>query len=90
MQPICVAEKNKIDFSLQEVVERCERELTAEEKKRSWTRDRGRYRPTGRLKIVLAEYEPQGARKSWSDGKVQKLDEKLTENVEGFIICAQG
>ncbi|ACB74345.1 hypothetical protein Oter_1057 [Opitutus terrae PB90-1] len=90
VQPIFVATKTKIDFSVQEVVERYERELTAEEKKQSWTWDRWRYRPTGRLKIVLAEYEPQGARKSWSDGKVQKLDEKLTEIVEGFIICAQG
>lgn len=90
VQPVYAATKTKIEFFLQEVVERYEREFTDEEKKQSWMWDRWRYRPTARLKIGLAEYEPQGARKSWSDGKFQKLDEKLTEIVEGFIVCAQG
>lgn len=80
----------KLDFSLREAVERYERELTAEEKARSWVWDKWRYRATGRLKIALGEYHPQGSRKSWSDGKIQKLDDQISEVVEGFVICAQG
>lgn len=80
----------KLDFSLREAVERYERELTTEEKARSWVWDKWRYRATGRLKIALGEYHPQGSRKSWSDGKIQKLGDQISEVVEGFVICAQG
>jgi hypothetical protein len=36
-------------------------------------------------------YHPiKGAAQSWGDGKNQKLDGKLDDIVEGFLVCAQG
>ena len=90
LQLVYRATGTKIDFSLREIVERYARELTAEEKTQSWIWDKWRYRATGRLKIALAEYHPEGSRKTWSDGKIQKLDEQISDVVEGFVICAQG
>ena len=90
LQLIFSATKTELEFSMQETFERYERELTAAEKGRGYVYDKWRYRPTGLLRVVLAEYHPPGARKSWGDGKNQKLETKLADIVEGFVFCAQG
>lgn len=72
----------RIAFSLREVVERYEREITAEERAQPWIWDRWRYRATGRLRVSLSEYYPEGGRKSWGDGKTQKLEDQVSEIVQ--------
>lgn len=78
-----------VGWSLREVIERREREREADEVGNDWIWDRWRYSATGRLRIALSEFEPQGARKSWADGNIQKLDEELDSVVEGFLVCAR-
>gem|GEM_PF-5041982 len=90
VQLIYSATKTEIEFSMQETFERYQRELTAAEKERDYVYDQWRYRPTGLLRVVLAEYHPAGARKSWGDGKNQKLENKIGDMAEGFVICAVG
>jgi hypothetical protein len=82
----------ELSFLLKEEVERYERELTPEEKSKSisYIWDRWRHRPTGRLRLLLNEYHPQGCQKSWGEGKNTKLEDKLTDAASGFVFCAQG
>ena len=82
----------ELSFLLKEEVERYERELTPEEKTKSisYIWDRWRHRPTGRLRLLLNEYHPEGCQKSWGEGKNTKLEDKLTDAASGFVFCAQG
>lgn len=89
LQLIYAPTKTEVRFSVQERVDRYQRELTAADKERSYIFDHWRYRPTGLLRVVLAEYHPEGGRKSWGDGKNQKLESKLADIAEGFVVCAQ-
>lgn len=84
------ATNTRVDWFIQEVVERYERELTPEEKERTWIYDQWRYSGTGRLRIVIAEFHPEGVSKSWGDGKNIKLETKLDDAAEGFLVCANG
>ncbi len=77
-----------VGFSIQEPTERHERPLTAEDKDRSYIWDRWRYHATQRLKVTLDTYL-NGIRKTWLDGKTHKIEDLLTEIVEGFVIYAQ-
>jgi hypothetical protein len=79
-----------LDASLREPVERYGRELTAEDKQRSYVWDRWKYRPTGRFRFALNEYYPVGTQKTWVDGKHWRLEDLLPEIVEGCIVCARG
>jgi hypothetical protein len=88
---VFAATKTEVDWYVQELQERYQRELKPEEKDRSWIWDQWRYRPLGRLRIAIAEYHPiKGAAQSWGDGKNQKLDGKLDEIAEGFVVFTQG
>ncbi len=82
----------ELSFLIKEEVERYERELKPEEKNKDpyfiW--DRWRYRPTGRLRLLITEYHPEGVQKSWGDGKNTRLEDKLPDAAPGFVICAQG
>jgi len=81
-----------VDFFIKENMERYQRELKPSEKGTDpmfiW--DRWRYRPTGKLRLIISEYEPVGGRKSWGDGKNTKLEDKLSDAVPEFVACAQG
>jgi len=81
-----------IGFFIKEGVERYERELKPEEKNKDplYIWDRWQYRPTGKLRLIISEYYPQGARKSWGDGKNTRLEDKLADAAPDFVICAQG
>lgn len=81
-----------LDFHIKEDVERYERELKPEEKGKDplYIWNRWLYRATGRLRLVITEFHPEGARKSWGDGKNTKLEDKLADAAPDFVICAQG
>ena len=82
----------ELAFLIKEDVERYERELKPDEKDKDpiYIWDRWRHRETGRLRLLISEYHPEGARKSWGDGKNTKLEDKLADAAPGFVICAQG
>jgi len=86
---VYVSSETEVGFSITEQVERYPRELKPEEKGRSYIYDQWRYRPTGRLRLMISEYYPHGARKSWGDGKNTKLDDKLADAVPEFEACAK-
>lgn len=77
--------EDRVTISLSEKVDRRERELTAEEKKSSYVWNRHTWHPTGSLSFRIQEYYPEGARKTWADGKRQRLDEFLMEIVDAII-----
>jgi hypothetical protein len=83
--------ETELEFSLRENVERYERELKPEEKgrDRDYIWDRWKYRPTGQLRLHIAEYYPRGGQKSWSDGKNTRLETKLADAVTAFAVCAK-
>lgn len=88
---VFAATKTEVDWYVQELQERYQRELKPEEKDHSWIWDQWRYRPLGRLRIAITEYHPiKGAAQSWGDGKNLKLDGKLDEIAEGFLVFAHG
>ena len=78
-----------IEWTLQEVVERYEREREPDEIGREWIFDRWHFRGTGRLKIQMSPYVAYGMRKSWGDGSVQKIEDQLVDAVAGFVFCAE-
>ena len=86
---VYASSETEVGFSITEQVERYPRELKPEEKGRSYIYDQWRYRPTGRLRLMISEYYPHGARKSWGDGKNAKLEDKLAEAVPEFEACAK-
>lgn len=87
---VYVSTSTVLDFFLKEDIERSERTPTPEEKKSIYLFDRWSYRGTGRLRLNISEYYPEGARKSWGDGKNAKLEDKLIDAGPDFAICAQG
>jgi hypothetical protein len=72
-------------ISIVEKTARRERQLTAEEKQRSYIFDRYTFHPTGKLTFQINEHYPRGGRKSWSDGRHQRLEKFLDEIVEAII-----
>lgn len=82
--------KTEVAFVIREELERYERELKPEEKNSSYIWNRWKHRSTGSLRLIVNEYHPEGARKSWGDGKHAKLEDKLVDAAAGFVICAQG
>ncbi len=77
--------EDRVSISISEKVDRRERELTAEEKKSSFVFNRHSWHPTGSLSFQILEYQHRGARKTWGDGKRQRLEEFLTVIVDAII-----
>ncbi len=86
------ATDTELTFHLREEIERYERPLKPEEKGKDpiYIWDRWRYKATGRLRLLINEYYPQGVQKSWGDGKNTKLENKLADAAPAFVECAKG
>jgi hypothetical protein len=85
IQLIRVASMTELCCSLSELTKRFERERPVG---RPYHEKWG-YRPTGRLRFVLHERDPERERKVWTDGKYQRLEDMVPEIVEGCVICAE-
>jgi len=46
------------------------------------------YAPSGELTLRIHEYRARGTRKSWSDGRRKKLDQRFNDVVRGLVIVA--
>ena len=85
-----------IRFRLEELLDRKERELTAaqirDRERYSWLASRRPeydYFPSGRLSLVIGESSGgTGARRRWSDGQKQQLENMLNRFVAGLIKAA--
>ena len=83
----------KLGFALTEKVNNVPHIPTAAEiekqKKYSWEKPpRYDYKPSGLLTLKIDEYHAQGYRKSWSDGKTQRLEDLLDDFIVGAIKVA--
>lgn len=47
------------------------------------------HRPNGKLTLAILDFHHHGARLSWSDGKIQRLEDCLNEFVAGLIMAAE-
>lgn len=82
----------KIQFDLTEGVKRSERPLTREEKQKLakdpyfWIQDKYLYTPTGCLRLRIVD-SYLGFRASWSDGKRQRLEDRLDDFAKALVLA---
>jgi hypothetical protein len=79
----------QVSISMIEKVDRKERELTKEAKDRPYIWNRWEYMPTGNLTFRIDEYAPGKVQKVWNDGSRQRLDNQLSEIVQGILKTAE-
>jgi len=77
-----------LEFGLKENLKRIKRELTPEERKRTWLYGEHDFIPSGRLSLAINEYVGDGNRKTWSDGKKQRIEDCLNDFIEGLVKAA--
>lgn len=84
---------SSLNFELTEKINSVSHVPTAAEiekqKKYSWENPpRYDFKPSGLLTIKIDEYNAQGYRKSWSDGKTQRIEDLLDDFIVGAIKVA--
>lgn len=85
---------DQIDFAIEEHLSRKERELTREEKQElkrypgSYINQRHTYSPSGRLSLKIKNVYGRGIRKSWSDGKRQRIEDFLNQFIISLLKMA--
>lgn len=84
-----------VEFGLDEVVQRSDHQPTKAELKRqadwSWrTYPAYDYRPTGRLRLTIKEFWPEGSQKRWVDGRYGLVEDQLNKFMVGLVRTALG
>lgn len=74
-----------VTFSMIEQSDRIELPSTKEEKAWSYWRPRFKHEANGRLTIQITRWLPTGMRRTWSDGKKQRLENILGEFLDGVV-----
>jgi len=74
-----------VTFSMIEQSDRIELPSTKEEKAWSYWRPRFKHEANGRLTIQITDWLPTGMRRTWSDGKKQRLENILGEFLDGVV-----
>jgi len=78
-----------IAFRLFERKKRVEREPTEWEKNSPWrTGPYYDFKPSGRLTFEIEDWHARGARKTWTDGKKQRLENCLNQIIVGLVRTA--
>ena len=89
------ASGTQVQISMRELYERIELPPTADTRrmaeKYKWYEARPRYdrRPTGRLALQILDWEPTCARKTWRDGKKQRVETCLNAFIVGIVAVAE-
>ena len=83
-----------VEVAIEERTKRAEHVLTREESDRkakygSTWHPRWDYEPSGILQFRIKEIWGDGARKTWSDGRKQRVEELLNDVVSGIIVVAE-
>lgn len=76
-------------FSVVEIVKSVPRELTALEKRHSWISPRRDYRPTGLLRLSIDCQLDARIRRSWSDGKILRVETCLGRFLAALPLIAK-
>jgi hypothetical protein len=84
---LCIMNQAQVRFNLWEKVKRSERDLTAEEREKSYVPDRWIYTPTGEFKFTIDEWVV--GRKSWTDKNQKPLEEQLNDIMVGLITASE-
>ena len=84
----------KVEIALEEKMKREDHVLTKEESERkakySWSLvRRWDYEPAGVLQLRIKEIWGDGARKTWADGRTQRVEERLNDVIAGLIVVAE-
>ena len=77
-----------IEFGLEEKFQRIVRSEDKTRKQHPWEYRQYEYKPTGTLMLKITEWRADGLRKTWSDGKIIKLEEYLNEFIVGLLKVA--
>jgi hypothetical protein len=72
-----------VSFGISEKIARFEIKTDDPAKDKWYWRPRYRYQSTGLLTVEIFDYLGDGMRRSWSDGKRQRLEELLSEFIDG-------
>lgn len=83
---VIIAE-DPVSIRLSEKIERTEIPPKPEEKGR-WSYKQYQYTALGRLSIEITDYLSTGMRKTWRDGKIQRLEDLLPEVVAGLEMAS--
>lgn len=84
-----------LQFGIEETLNRTERELTKAQKKEkekyAWLYNRPQYdySPSGSLVLKIKSSEGRGFRRTWSDGKKQRVEDALNSFIVGLIKAAE-
>jgi hypothetical protein len=79
-----------IEIRLYELKKKVGREPTEWERKFSWSnREHYDLEYTGRLKLEITTWHARGGRRSWTDGKIQRLDNRLNNFVVALVATAE-
>lgn len=76
-------------FGMLEKISRLEIETNDGDKGTWYYRPRYRYEPCGHLILEIFEYLGDGMRRSWSDGKRQRLEDVLPEFIDGLANASE-
>lgn len=78
-----------ITFGLEERFQRMDHPDQKNLKLQWWQRQRYRYAPTGTLSLKITEVWADGLRKTWIDGKTEKIESCLNECIVGLLRAAE-
>lgn len=86
-ETLCIMNHARVRFNLWEKVKRSERELTAEEREKSYVPNRWIYTPTGEFMFTIDEWVV--GRKSWKDKKQKPIEDQLNDIVVGLTTASE-
>lgn len=84
-------ERDEVDFELTERIRQYRRELTEQEKAKSWSANqkwRQEREATGELRFRIKSYAPKGIATSWQDDADSPLEQKLHLVIAGIVVVA--
>lgn len=84
----------KIHFCIEEKIRQVEHKPTDKDKDRKssirwYSRPQYDYEPTGQLRFVVLDGDRLGVRRTWSDGKKQRLENCLNKFIAGLALIAE-
>jgi hypothetical protein len=82
-------EDDAVMFTMFEQRDRVELPSTKEQRAQPYWRSNWNYEYNGRLTLQLTDWLPNGMRRTWSDGKKQRLENVLAEFFEGVEAACQ-
>jgi len=77
-----------VHFEIAEKTDRTEIEQPGRDKSDPWYRPHYKFNPNGQLVLQITDYFFDGTRRTWGDGKTQRLESKLPDFIAGLKITS--